>query len=169
MSAPQFTLNAAEAKAGSGGSSRIDTTGKYKGKIKFAKYWESDGGAKFTTINFEEDSGQTTSIRICTHSKAGDPTYGYKQVQAIMACLKVRNLTPEKHMVDDYDFDASQVQSMERTIFNEMTGAKIGFALYRHDQTNNNSKDIFTMDIAAPFNYGSDRDWETQSLPQSFH
>lgn len=154
-----FTLDPQAAKAGSGGSSRIDTTGKYKGKIKFAKYWEGDSGAKFVTISFEADTGQQCRLQICTHSgrdKGGQPTYGYKQVQAIMACMKVRALTRVEQVVNDYNQDTKQVEPVKRTVFKEMTGAKIGFALYRHDQTGQNG-DYFTMEIAAPFNYDSEQ------------
>jgi len=155
-----FTLDPQAAKAGSGGSSRIDTTGKYKGKIKFAKYWESDGGAKFVTINYEADSGQQCRLQICTHSgrdKGGEPTYGYKQIMAIMACLKVRNLTKVDQIVDDYDQDAGEVKPVKRQVFKEMTGAKLGLALYRHDKTSQQGKDVFSMEIAAPFAYDSEQ------------
>ena len=155
-----FTLDPQAAKAGSGGSSRIDTTGKYKGKIKFAKYWESDGGAKFVTINFEADTGQQCRLQICTHSgrdKGGQPTYGYKQIQAIMACLKVRALTQCEQVVDDYDQETNEVRPVKRQVFKEMTGAKLGLALYRHDKISQQGKDVFSMEIAAPFNYDSEQ------------
>lgn len=156
-----FTLDTQAAKAGSGGSGRIDTTGKYKGKIKFAKTWKTDNGANMVVIKFESDEGQSADLRICTHSgdaKGNEPTYGYKQIQAIMACLKVRSLTEVEQVIEDYDHESKEVKPMKRMVFKEMTGAKIGLALYRHDQTNSqNGNDFFAMDIAAPFNYESEQ------------
>jgi len=160
MSLPNYTLDPKAAKAGSGGSGRIDTTAKYKGKIKFCSCWQSDNGASMVKIKFESDDGQTSDIQICTHSgnaKGNKETYGFKQFQAVMACLKLRNLTPMEATVEDYDRDQQQMAQVSRTVFKEMTGAKIGLALYRHDQTSNQGNDFFSMDIAAPFNYDSEQ------------
>ena len=150
-----FTLDTKAAKAGSGGSSRIDTTAKYKGTIKFAKYFQSQTNSKFVTIMFRSDDGQEARIQICTHGKAGQTTYGYKQIQAIMACLKTKTLTLGDETHDDYNHEAKEVQPTKLQVFKEMTGAKIGLALYRHDQTGTNG-DYYSMEIAAPFNYESE-------------
>lgn len=156
-----YTLDTKAAKAGSGGSGRIDSTGKYLGHIKFCKYWESDGGAKMVSIKFESDEGQSSDIQICTHSgnaKGNQPTYGYKQFQAVMACLKTKALTLVDQQVEDYDHDEKEMKMVTRAVFKEMTGAKIGFALYRHDQTNSNSgRDFFRMEVSAPFNYETEQ------------
>lgn len=155
-----YQLDATAAKAGSGGSGRIDSTGKYPGKVKFCSYWETDNGAKMVKIKFESDSGQAADIKICTHSgnaKGNQPTYGYKQFQAIMACLKTRALNLVEQVVEDYDPDAGEVKPIKRQVFKEMTGAKLGFALYRHDQTSDQGKDFFVMEIAAPFNYETEQ------------
>lgn len=158
MSAQAITLDSDSAKAGSGGSSRIDSFGKFKGTIKHCKQYTTESNAKFVEIYFSSDGGQETKIRICTHSKVGEPTYGFKQLQAVMACCKVRTLTPIEAVIDDYDYDQNKVVPIKRTIYKELSGKQIGLALYRHDQTNDKSgKDFYSMEIAAPFHYDTEQ------------
>ena len=156
MTAPTFNLNSADAKQASGGAGKIDDLGKYVGKIKFAKFYKTDSGANFVSINFVSDAGAYANIVICTHGKNGQPTFGSNQIQAIMACLKLRTITPIDQVVDDYDHDAGKVQPCERTVYKEMTGASLGLAMYREDSTYN-GKDKSVMCIAAPFNFDTEQ------------
>lgn len=150
------SLNKNDAIAGSGGSARIDELGKYKGTITLAKVYEVKSKAVFVQINFETDTGQTARLSMCTQSKEGKPTFGAKQLQAIMACVKVKNLTAVERQIEDYDFEQGKMATVNRHVYPELTGRKIGFILYRHDQVSREGKDFFTMEIAAPFQYDTE-------------
>lgn len=151
-------LNADQAKQGSGlSSSRIDEKGKYKGKITLAKAYTTQSKAQFVEINFQDDGKRIAKISICTHGKNGEPTYGFKQVQAIMACVKVKEINTEKRTVEEYDFDSKQKVKVEVDAIPELCGKNIGLALYRIDETANNGKNYFKMEIAAPFNYDTEQ------------
>ena len=150
------SLNKNDAIAGSGGSARIDELGKYKGVITLAKVYEVKSKAVFVQINFESDSGQTARLSMCTQSKEGKPTFGAKQLQAIMACVKVKSLNAVEKEIEDYDFEQGKIAKVTRHVFPELMGKKIGFILYRHDQVSSEGKDFFTMEIAAPFQYDTE-------------
>lgn len=150
------SLNKNDAIAGSGGSARIDALGKYKGTITLAKVYEVKSGAVFVQINFESDNGQTARLSMCTKSKEGKDTFGFKQLQAIMACVKVKNLNAVEKEIEDYDFEQGKIAKVTRHVFPELMSKKIGFILYRHDQVSREGKDFFTMEIAAPFQYDTE-------------
>lgn len=149
------SLNRNDAIAGSGGSARIDALGKYKGTITLAKVYEVKSGAVFVQINFESDNGQTARLSMCTKSKEGKDTFGFKQLQAIMACVKVKGLTAVEKEIEDYDFEQGKMAKVMRHVYPELMGKKIGFILYRHDQAKD-GKDFFTMEISAPFQYDTE-------------
>lgn len=150
------SLNKNDAIAGSGGSARIDAIGKYKGAITLAKVYEVKSGAVFVQINFESDNGQTARLSMCTKSKEGKDTFGFKQLQAIMACVKVKSLNAVEKEIEDYDFEQGKIAKVTRHVFPELMGKKIGFILYRHDQVSREGKEFFTMEIAAPFQYDTE-------------
>lgn len=156
----EFKLNKDEALAGSGGSARIDSTGKYKGKITFAKIYTTDSGAEFVQLAFESDSGQTARLTLCTRGKdteKGKATFGTKRLQAIMTCTQIKDLKAVEKEVEDYDYEQGKVAKVMRHVFPEMFGKKVGFALVRHDKTSSNGKDFFEMEIEAPFNYDTEQ------------
>lgn len=155
-----FTLNKDEAMAGSGGSARIDSTGKYKGTITFAKIYTVDSGAEFVQLAFETDAGQTARLSLCTKGKdteKGKATFGTKRLQAIMTCAEVKELRAVEKEVEDYDYELGKVAKVNRHIFPDLIGKRIGFLLVRHDKTSNGGKDFFEMEIEAPFNYDTEQ------------
>lgn len=155
-----FTLNKDEAMAGSGGSARIDSTGKYKGTITFAKIYTVDSGAEFVQLAFETDAGQTTRLSLCTKGKdteKGKATFGTKRLQAIMTCAQVKELKAVEKEVEDYDYELGKVAKVKRHVFPDLMGKRIGFLLVRHDKTSAGGKDFFEMEIEAPFNYDTEQ------------
>jgi hypothetical protein len=154
-----ITLDSKLAKEGSGGSTRISAKGKFKGVIEHMKVYQTDSSSTFINFTFKADNGQDCRFSICIFGKDGKPTFGFKQLQAMMACCKIRSLTPTKVIMDDYNLDTKQVEKMERDVYKEFSGAKIGFALYRHDRPkySDPSKMEFVMEISAPFNYDSEQ------------
>jgi len=153
-----FTLNKNDAIQGSGNGGRIDTTGKYKGKVELAHVYQTDSGAEFVQINFESDHGQKCRFSICTKGRDGKETFGSKRLQAMMACMKLKSLSAVPKVVKDYDYNAGGIADVTRNVLQEMMGRKIGFALAKVYKTNEKSgKDFYEMEIVAPFEYETEQ------------
>ena len=152
-----LNLNPESARAGSGGSNRIDSKGKYKGVINHAKYHTVPTGSQWVEFSFTSDAGQEARIGICIVSKDGNETYGMKKLQAVMACCNIRELTTRPALIKEYDYDLKAMIDVNRDVFNELSGAKIGLALFRDDKTSKKGKDFFSMELEAPFNYQSEQ------------
>lgn len=150
-------LNPDMARQGAGLSGRIDAKGKYKGVIKHAKISTSYAGSEWVELLFKSDGGQEARISICIRSKDGEQTFGTKKLHAVMACCKVRSLTESEQLVREYDFDLKTTVEVMRPAFAELKDKKIGFVLYRHDQTSKKGKDFFAMELAAPFDYETEQ------------
>lgn len=163
--ARQFALNADAAREANSGGKQIRQTGKYKGKIKAAFYDTSDKGAESVNIMFESDQGQTCGpLSIYTHNRDGKELPGFKLVNAIMVCVRARQLTAKTGPVDLYDFDTNSVQTKQKDLYVELTGKDIGLVLQQEEMTDangnlkldNNGLPKFRMVIAAPFDYQSE-------------
>lgn len=153
-----INLDPQAARAGSAPSSRIDSKGKYKGTIVHAKKYQLSTGSTWVEIYFKADTEQEAKLKLCIISKTGDFIPGYKKLQAIMACCKLRTLTETQATIKDYNRETKQLEDMQATVFQELAGQKIGFALYREDGTNRNTgNDFFNMEIAAPFTYENEQ------------
>lgn len=146
-----ISLNPNLAKAGSGGSSRIDSKGKYIGTIEWARVYSIPSGSTWVEFKFKSLLDQEAKVALCITNKDGDETYGYKKLQALMACCKIRNLTEAKMTINIWNFDSGQMEDTEQVVYKELCGANVGLLLYRHDKTSKGGKDFFQMEIEAPF------------------
>lgn len=152
-----FKLNAESARQVQGQSGRIDEKGKYKGVIEYAKIYTIPTGSKWVEFSFKDDSGQNCKLSTCVESKEGKETYGMKIVHAVMACCSVRELSVSQKTVKEWDFDTNCMAEVIVDVLTELTGRKVGFALFRMDKTSNNGTDYFQMEIAAPFDYETEQ------------
>lgn len=150
-------LNTESARQVQGQSGRIDQKGKYKGVIEYAKIYAIPTGSQWVEFVFKDDNGQNCRLSVCVKSKEGKETYGMKVVHAVMACCSVRELSKSSMMVKEWDFDSGAMADIQAEVLTELTGRKIGFALFRVDSTSKNGKDYFEMEIAAPFDYESEQ------------
>lgn len=108
----------------------LNETGKYIGQFtraeKLVSHARGTHGIGFT---FEAKDKRTTRFDIWTMRADGEHLSGYKAVNAIMACLKLRGLTESTAMVDRYDFDTKQTNKVQAPVFAELTGKPIGVLL----------------------------------------
>tara|TARA_Y100000593_G_scaffold50191_1_gene94591 strand:- start:3468 stop:4094 length:627 start_codon:yes stop_codon:yes gene_type:complete len=146
-----ISLNPNLAKAGSGGSSRIDSKGKYIGTIEWARVYSIPTGSTWVEFKFVSLLEQEAKVSLCILNKDGEATYGLKKLQAMMACCKIRELTQTNMTVNIWNFDTSQMEDTEQVVYKEFCGANIGLLLYRHDKTSNSGNDFFQMELEAPF------------------
>lgn len=118
---------AAAAKADTIGA-YINESGKYVGKLtraeKLVSATKKTDGIGFT---FKADDGRETRFDIWTYNADGKPLSGLNQVNAIMACLQVRELTVISHPVRRWE--NNQEITVDGEVFPELQNKPIGLLL----------------------------------------
>lgn len=152
MTAPAFNLDPNSAKKGSGSAGGIDETGEYTGNITLAMHIEADSGASGIQFSFESDTGQKSNyINVYTHGKDGNPIFGLDTVNALMTCLKLRGIKPEKRDVEIRDFQSGQSKKESCDVYPELMNKPVGLILRKEWYVNTGGEDKFRMALFAPF------------------
>lgn len=152
MTAPAFNLDANSAKKGSGTAGGIDETGGYTGTITLAMHIEADSGASGIQFSFESDTGQKSNyINVYTHGKDGNPIFGLDTVNALMTCLKLRGIKPEKRDVEIRDFQSGQSKKESCDVYPDLMNKPVGLILRKEWYVNTSGDDKFRMALFAPF------------------
>jgi hypothetical protein len=125
-----YALNAKAAKEADQLRGYLKDTGKYIGKFTRAEKLISNAkhthGVGFT---FVAESGQSTRFDIWTMKAGEEKLSGYNQLMAIMACMKVRDLTVKTAELERYDYDAKEKYTEDAEVFAELTDKPIGLLL----------------------------------------
>lgn len=151
-----YALNAEYAREGSGSTGGvIRETGKYKGKIEWARELRYDNGTIIVELRFNSDQG-SANLKMFVNDYDGETSFGMKQLNAVMACLKIKNINPMQGMVEAYDPDTQQVGQVSATVFPELAGKKIGFLLEAQHSTYNGNPQV-QMLIKAPFTFDKEQ------------
>jgi hypothetical protein len=125
-----YTIDANAARAADQMNSRITETGKYIGIFTRAEEIKSKKGTIGVEFSFKADDGQTADyLTAWTKNTDGKELYGLKQLNAIMACCKVRTITATPGQVEKYDNSVGTVAKMAATVFPELIGKRIGLLL----------------------------------------
>jgi hypothetical protein len=147
-----YTIDANAARAADQINSRISETGKYVGVLTRAEEVKSKKGTIGVEFSFKADDGQTADyLTTWTRNTDGKVLYGFKQLMAVMACCKVRNITATPGQVEKYDRDAGAVAKMPATIYPELTGKRIGLLLQVEEYARNDGSIGEKMAIAGAF------------------
>jgi hypothetical protein len=126
----EYTLDTDAAKQADTASGRITETGKYVGAFTKAKKVLSNQGTQGVEFSFKSNSGQTADyLSVWTVNKDGERIYGYKQLMAIMTCLKVRNIGSRDAVVEEYDRNSNSMQSVNIECFPDLQNKPIGVLL----------------------------------------
>ena len=144
----QLDMNAA--KESEQFSSRIAEIGKYVGKFIQAYHIESSKGSKGITLDFESNDKQSAEFTLYTFNKDGEPIFGYKQLMALMTCLKVKNLSPVDGKFTAYDNAAGERLTKEGQVFNELIGKQIGL-LIETEEYENGKGEVKTKPVIKAF------------------
>lgn len=153
MTAPAYSLDPQSARKGSGSAGSIDETGAYVGKIALAKHIHTDSGASGIQINFESEDGQKANfINVFTHGKDGSVIFGMDTINALMTCLKVRELNPEQREVEEKDFQSGQIQKVKRDVYPDLMEKPVGLILRKEWYVKQSQEDGYRFAIFAPFN-----------------
>jgi len=123
-----YELDKKAAIAADTGSNRIGEKGKYIGRFTRAQHIE---GIDF---DFETTDGKRARFTLYTRKSDGTTIYGYKQLMAIMTCLKQNGLTePQNLSAKIYDFDAGKEIDDVVPQFAELLNKPIGLLIHMEE------------------------------------
>lgn len=152
-----YALDAKAAKESDQIGGYLKDTGKYKGTFTRAeKLISTNKGTHGVGFTFADEAGQTTRFDIWTMNAQEEQLMGYKTLMAIMACMKVRNLTVTTAEVERYDYDAKERYVEDAEVFAELTGKPIGLLLrsteYEKMRDGQKTGDTgWRLELLAPF------------------
>lgn len=152
-----YQLDANAAREAENFSSFLSETGKYKGKFTRAeKLVSTNKGTHGIGFTFESSNKQTTRFDIWTMSAQNEPLMGYKTLSAIMACLKLRNLSVGTGQVERKDWQTNTVSKVNAEIFPDLIGKEIGLVLVKteYEKMKDGAKTGETgwrLELVAPF------------------
>jgi hypothetical protein len=125
-----FNLDTNAARESNVGGKRIQETGKYIGTLVAAFYEQNQNGTESMNLMFKSDSGQEAGpLSIYTHNGKGEALAGYKLVNALMTCCRVKSLSAKQMPVALYDYDANAVVTKQKECYTELMGKRIGLVL----------------------------------------
>jgi len=114
---------------------RITEKGKYIGKFTRAEHITSKKtGTLGIEFDFIDNDGQRARLAIYTRKSDGTTVYGYKQLMAMLTCLKLRGLgDPQNLAARVYDFD--EKKEVEKTVpqFVELLNKPIGLLIHMEE------------------------------------
>lgn len=152
-----YTLDATAAREAENFSSFLSETGKYKGKfIRAEKLVSSNKGTHGIGFTFEADNKQTTRFDIWTKNAQGEPLMGFKTLNAIMVCMRLRGLSVGTGPVERYDYTTKQRNTVQAEIFPDLLGKPIGLVLVNteYEKMRDGQKTGETgwrLELVAPF------------------
>lgn len=105
----------------------INETGKYVGDFTRVEALVSGKGTHGVGFTFKAADGRETKFDIWTKKGNGDPLSGLNQINAIMACLKVRQVNVQKMDVKKWHDGKEQIMTAD--CFPDLMNKKIGLLL----------------------------------------
>lgn len=152
-----YTLDTKQAKAADSISSSIRETGKYIGTITRAEAIVSTRGTKGLGLSFKADDGATADyLDLYTHKADGDALSSLKTVNAILACLKVREVKEGQITFEKYDKETKARAKVQGRGYPELMGKRIGFLLRKEIETDDQGKDRDRVGIFAVFQHDTE-------------
>lgn len=133
--------------------SSIRESGKYIGIITRAEKLSSTQGTKGLGLSFKASDGSTADyLDIYTTKADGEALMGAKTVNAIMACLKLREATEGRIRCEKWNKDERKRETVEVAGYPDLMGKRIGFLLQKELSTHSvNGSDSEKMTIFGVF------------------
>lgn len=154
-----FNLDPNAARAADNKSAFIDEAGKYIGTFTRAEYMEKQQtGSTGIGLTFKSRDGAEAQFYINLSYQHGTRNDGgYQLVNAIMACLQLRNVgNPQPITVEKWDKDAGQRVQANVHGFPELMGKPIGLLLQMEIEKSSTSG-MARPTIFAPFSAESEK------------
>jgi hypothetical protein len=126
----EYNLDTEAAKQADTGGGRITETGKYVGQFTVAKKVISKKGTQGIEFSFASDNGQSADyLSMWTVNQAGEHIFGFKQLMALMTCLRVRGIDSSQGTIEEYDRDAGAVIKKSAEVYKDLMHKPIGILL----------------------------------------
>ena len=126
----EYNLDTEAAKQADTGGGRITESGKYVGTFTKAKKVLSKKGTQGIEFSFTSNGGQSADyLSVWTLNADGDQIYGFKQLMAIMTCLRVKRIDTRHAKVQEYDKNSGGMVDAEIEAYPDLEGKPIGILL----------------------------------------
>ena len=145
-----YTLDVLAAKMANAGG-RIDTTGKYIGKIKHAIMFTNGNGTDAVEFEFVDSSGSAATLTLWTRSSKNPKLSGYNVLMSMMTVCSIKGLNGTNRTVKKYDYDEKAVIDKVVCVAPEFDDKDIGLLLQREEYEKNNGDIGYRMNIFAAF------------------
>lgn len=131
MNARTYSLNPESAKQANS-SLRITDSGPYVGKFTRAEAVTSTQGTEGVEFTFESSDGQSADfLTLWTINKDGKEIFGLKMLNALMTCMKVKNIAPKSAKIEKFQ-NGGKVM-VEAELFPDLMHRPIGLLLQREE------------------------------------
>lgn len=147
-----YALDTTQAKAADSFSTSIRESGKYIGVITRAEAIVSTNGTKGLGLSFKASDGAAADyLDLYTHRADGEALSSLKTVNAILACLQLRQISEGPIQFEKWDKVAKARTRVTAQGYPELMGKKIGFLLRKELETDREGRDRERLAIFAVF------------------
>jgi hypothetical protein len=127
-----LTLNASSAKQADVISSAIKESGKYVGTFTRAEALKSKKGNDGIGLSFKTDSGETADyLDLYLGETDGKPWIGSNTVNAILACLKVKQAPKGEVKFEKWNSETKARETVQAEGYPDIQGKRIGLLLQK--------------------------------------
>lgn len=139
-------------------SSFINEAGKYTGILTRAEKLTSQNGASGLGLSFKSDSDATANyLDLYTHNAKGETLPSYQTVNALLTCLRLKEVDEGKITVEKWDKEAKETYKVQADGYPAMIGKRIGLVLQKELSTNDRTgADTERMIIYSVFEADTD-------------
>lgn len=149
MTMYQLNTNSAR-KADS--EARITEIGAYIGRITLAEAVVSSKGTRGIELSFKRlDGAEAKYLTLWTYLADGTEIFGFSQLCALMTCLKVREISGTKIIIEKYDFTTKKNEKVEVEAFKELMDKPIGVVLDKEPYLSNSGEQKEKMVFKTSF------------------
>jgi hypothetical protein len=126
---------------------RITRSGKYAGRFTRAELVVSRQKSEGIEFTFESDDGRTADFLTCwTHNVDGRELYGLKVLNAILTCMRIREITARPATLQD-----RHGATRDTRVFPQLVDRPIGLLLQREEYLKQDGNVGWKFNIVAPF------------------
>lgn len=132
-----YSLNTTAARQADERSGRINEIGKFVGIFSRAEDVTSKKETRGIDFAFETPDRQSANFTLWTFNKEGAELYGFKQLQSLMTCLRIKDMAPKTAMVRKWDRTSEGMIDVEGMVFDALMNKPIGILFETEDYPKN--------------------------------
>jgi len=145
-----YTLNTTAAREGDTQNLRITETGAYVGVFTKAEKVISKQGTTGIEFSFVSNEKQSADfLTLWTINKDGEHIYGFKQLMALMTCMRVKDVSEKTAQIEK--FDNGQKVKVQAPVHPELMNRPIGVLLQREEYEKSNGQPGHKFNFAGFF------------------